>query len=107
MENLTAYAELKNNLEIIVDHWKPKELFYTVNNIGFGSAGYISIEMVGSNWNLKKSVGCTKEFNSYGRKIWQFFSVSTNAMVDELEWVINKEIQKSGITNLKVSSVLI
>ncbi len=107
MENLSNYANLKSKFEAISNDWKLKESYYAANNIGFGSAGYIRIEMIGSNWNLKKSVGCTKEFNCYGRKIWQFFSKSTNAMVDELAELMQNEIDNSGITDLKISVVLI
>ncbi len=107
MKNLSSYSELKSNLESISNDWKSKESFYASNNIGFGSAGHIMIEMTGSNWNLKKSAGCTKDYNSYGRKIWKFFSKSTNAMVDELAELIQNEIEKSGVTDLRVSVVLL
>mgnify|MGYP000066428353 CR=1 FL=1 len=107
MENFANYSELKTKLEAISNDWKSKESYYAANNIGFGSAGYISIEMT-RGWLVKnRTIGCTREFNSYGRKIWQFFSKSTNAMVDELAELMQNEIDKSGITDLKISVVLI
>jgi hypothetical protein len=107
MTNLSNYSELQSKLQAISTDWKSKESFCASNNIAYGSAGHITIEMIGSNWNTKKSVGCTKDYNSYGRKIWKFFSTSTNAMVDELAEELKKEIQNSGITDLKISAVLI
>lgn len=107
MKNLSNYSELKSKFESISNDWKSKESFCASNNIAYGSAGYITIEMIGNDWRLKQSVGCKQEYNSYGRKIWQFFSKSTNAMVDELAETLKKEIENFEINDLKVSVVLL
>lgn len=107
MKNLANYSTLKSNLETIVSDWKSKENYYVSNNIGFGTSGFINIEMIGNDWRVKKSVNCKKEYNSFGRLIWSFFSTSTNSMVDELAELIENEIKCYGIIDLKVSVTLL
>jgi len=107
MKNSTNYQALKSNLEIISKNWKVKEREYVLQNIGFGTTGYINIEMINPSVKLKKDSGCERIYNSYNRLTWSLFHTSTNAMVDILAEELENEIKSLGFEDLRISVILL
>jgi hypothetical protein len=107
MKNSTDYQALKSSLENISKNWKAKEKEFVSQNVGFGSTGYINIEMINPSVKLKKDSGCQRVYNSYNRLTWSLFHTSTNAMVDTLAEQLENQIKTLGFQDLKISVTLL
>ena len=64
MKTVQEYLDLKKELVTLIENWDRAEEM---------AVSYIRIKMFGNNWRLKKSVGCTKDYDG-----WTFHSLTTN-----------------------------